>query len=445
MIYKCEKVFSVFRLVVFCIFLISFVWADYTLMYEMRERNSSQTLITFLYKDPGHARIDIQALEGRMVNSMLCLGDETFMIYRQYGEQTVIHANGLHSCDNSPLVYDVGESLRWAADTEWGYTGRTVNIAGVNGEIWEYKAPQKPRENSLQIVQTKSHDYLDAVKVYKQTVRRLSPAVSTTVGKSMQGVSSDYALIQCSGESGMRLKNFSMDTIAAEAFELPESTSVQKELAGSMISQSDSLSSQQKFVRECYTKVCCGKKRGEAQQLPRILKRSVMAFRLAETGRCSGLALGALSGFKAQEGGLYRREGTSVMVMLETASKDRGAVLRALSGDTKGQSVKGFKSGFLRGYAYHYGTIVPLQQQMIDIVLDAKRIVTFVYPVDESRFSLIAFAENALDFDTIDQSDRGTRSSDSSDAGSQLKNEDITVNASMIETKSALSAFWEHF
>lgn len=219
----------------------SVLYADYGLVYEMKDTENPENVMTstFKYKDAEHGRVDTQMQGRATMTSMLVRGKKAYMI--TYDEE------------GTPSVMDMDEMMKMGAmfggnpeeqqtdqeenheDIKWKRTGKSKTVAGLKGEIWDVTVNEDGKPKQYEIVMSKDPDYVKAVQAYEAVMKRMVEAGAEKQDEMFTMIESGYAPIEVE-DGQLLLRSFSKKPIEADAFELPKGAQVQKSPFGSMFS-----------------------------------------------------------------------------------------------------------------------------------------------------------------------------------------------------------------
>lgn len=382
----------------------SAVWADYTMVFEMKDPKKPEDAVqsTFRYKDEAHRRIDMK-LQGRTLSSMLVSGQKAYIVsYDDKGVPTVMDADAMMQMAQKFGGASNGQRQSGKAEKpekmQWRNTGRHRTVAGIKGEVWELDYEEDGKPKTTTVVLTKDPEYIEAMKAYEGTMKRMmSGGAEVSASQYMMGIKPGYAPLAVEG--AFTLKKMDDHRVDSEAFALPKGAAVQKSPFGALFGASGGKKGNGEHATledACYTKVCCGQTQGAAEVLPKMTAKSAMGYRLENTAKCEMLGLGALFGVDSVEGALYKKGSDGITVTLDMDAKDEGTVRKAKNG---GMALSSYRSGKIGGATYYYAVLEAQGVQTLDIVIEEGVIVSLSHRMSGGTVDLVRFAKKALDLD----------------------------------------------
>jgi len=345
--------------------------ADYVLEYEMQDG-----VQTYMYHSDTKAK----------------------MLTRSDGESSGVYKIGKKSyiVGGDGTVMDVDEMKKMAAGFSFGEgvpqeeerggtpkvtrTGKSINLAGIRGEVWRLSGTEDGLSYSSEVIVTKD-------KRVVKTIR----AVSSAWGNSMDGgleIQKGYVIIKA---EGMKLKSFHEKSVDAKEYALPDGTHKAEFPDGKMLGE--------RLSDACYESVCCGNTAGESKYLGNALTSSYKSYTLVGSGVCDSLGLSSVFGVNSIEGALYKKGSDTVQLTLALDDKDGGVVHKAKMNLDAGQavvieSIKEYEEYSRDGLTHYYGILMPMNQETLDIIVNENTILTVTRRVKGSNVSLKSFAQS---------------------------------------------------
>lgn len=386
----------------------SLLYADYTMVYQMRDSEDPKNDMTstFRYKDAQHGRVDMKKKDKTTMSSMLVKGKKAYMISYEDGKPQVLDMDemtkmaGMLGGSTPENTQETSES-GWD-NASWKKTGNYKKVGGIKGEIWKAAVIEDGKKKTYEIVMTNNSDYVKAVHAYEGVMKRMAGGGEASFEMGTM-VHEGYAPIESEGGQ-MRLRSFNEKRVDKGIFELPKGAKVQKSPFGSMFALAGGQGGAGKkggLADKCYSELCCGQTNGKSAVLSKMVASSAEGYALEGSAICDPLGLGSLFGVDSVEGALYKKRDKSVTVTLDTDAKDKGTVLKTRDAQQSGVGVQatGYKSGFVGEYPYHYAVLQPMNVQQLDIVMNSHTLLSFSHRVEQGKVPMVKFAKEAIDFD----------------------------------------------
>jgi len=350
------------------VFFVSSLQADYILKYKM-----DTEVQTYMYHSDSKSKLINGS--GDEKQEIYKIGKKVYIVSYEDGEKNIIDMDEMKRMSQAfggmdPSMYQ--EEMK-KPDYSIKKTGKRVKVGGIKGEVWIVTGEEDGEKFREEMVVTKDKRVVKAVHAMFDTLTSMSGA---EFEENFLEVQKGYVTIKA---SEMALVSFSDKRVPSSTYELPKDGKQQKMPSfGGSKSKSQAIS-----LDSCYNQVCCGQTSGASKVLAPALRDSFNGYKLAGSGICDAMGLGALLSITSVEGALYTKGKDNIQVTLNLDDTDGGILRKTKQNLDAGHSM-GVVSGIknysdkkkVNGIKVISGIMMPMNQETVEYIINDETTLT---------------------------------------------------------------------